>query len=121
MDIRPIKNETEYEGMLNAIEGLMDAKAGSPEGDLLDVLTLLVGHYEQEHHAIEAPDPVEFLKNTLEFRGLGQNALAIVLGSRSRASEILNRRRPLTLDQIRKITSAWQVPSDSLIGHYDVH
>ena len=120
MDIRPLQNEADYEAMLSRVDGLMNAEPGTREGDELEVLTMLIERYEQKHHSIEAPDPVEFLKNTMEFRGIGQNGLALVLGSRSRASEILNRRRPLTLDQIRKITSAWQVPSDALIGQYEV-
>ncbi len=120
MEIRPLHNEVDYEAVLNRVEGLMSAEPSTAEGDELEVLTMLVERYEQRHHAIEAPDPVEFLKNTMEFRGIGQNGLALVLRSRSRASEILNRRRPLTLDQIRKITSAWQVPSDALIGQYEV-
>jgi len=120
MEIRPLHNEVDYEAVLNRVEGLMSAEPSTAEGDELEVLTMLVERYEQRHHAIEAPDPVEFLKNTMEFRGIGQNGLALVLRSRSRASEILNRQRPLTLDQIRKITSAWQVPSDALIGQYEV-
>ncbi len=120
MEIQPLRNKTDYEAALNRVEGLMSAEPGTTQGDELELLTMLVERYEQRHHAIEAPDPVEFLKNTMEFRGIGQNSLALVLKSRSRASEILNRRRPLTLDQIRKIASAWQVPSDALIGQYEV-
>jgi HTH-type transcriptional regulator/antitoxin HigA len=118
MNIRLIHNEADYDIALSRAEGLMNAGLGTPEGDELDVLTLLIENYEQKHHAIEAPDPIEFLKNTMEFRGMGQNSLASILSSRSRASEILNRRRPLTLDQIRKISDAWQVPADPLIQKY---
>ena len=120
MNIRPVHNEADYDAALGRIDHLMDAEPGTPDGDELELLAMLVERYEQKHHAIEAPDPVEFLKNIMDFKGVGQNGLAAVLSSRSRASEILNRRRPLTLDQIRKITGAWQVPADPLIGEYEV-
>ena len=120
MNIRPVHNESDYKSALRRIDCLMNAEPGTPGGDELDLLTTLVEHYEQKHHQIEAPDPVEFLKNIMEFRGIGQNSLAAVLCSRSRASEILNRRRPLTLDQIRKISTAWQVPADALIREYEL-
>lgn len=120
MEIRPVRTEADHRAALARIGELMGAQANSTEGDELDVLATLVEAYEQKHFAIEAPDPVEFLKNVMEFLGLEQNELAAVLRSRSRASEILNRRRPLTLDQIRRISSAWRVPADSLINEYDV-
>ena len=120
MEIRPIRTEADHHAALARIGELMGAEANSPEGDELDILATLVEAYEQKHFAIEAPDPVEFLKNVMEFLGLEQNELASVLRSRSRASEILNRRRPLTLDQIRRISSAWQVPTDPLINEYEV-
>ena len=120
MEIRPIRTEADHHAALARIGELMGAKVNSPEGDELDILATLVEAYEQKHFAIEAPDPVEFLKNVMEFLGLEQNELASVLRSRSRASEILNRRRPLTLDQIRRISSAWQVPTDPLINEYEV-
>lgn len=120
MEIRPIRTEADHRAALARIGELMGAEANSPEGDELDVLATLVEAYEQKHFAIEAPDPVEFLKNVMEFLGLEQSELAAVLRSRSRASEILNRRRPMTLDQIRRISSAWRVPADSLINEYKV-
>ena len=120
MEIRPIKSEADYEAMLARISALMDAEAGSPEGDELDVLVTLVEAYEQANYSIDAPDPVEFIKNVMEFRGVNQTGLAAVLQSRSRASEILNKQRPLTLANIRRITAAWRIPADPLIGEYDI-
>ena len=120
MDIKPIRTEADYEVALGRVEALMDAEHGSPEGDELDVLVTLIEAYEQERHAIGAPDPVEFIKNAMEFMGVGQAGLAEVLNSRSRASEILNRRRPLTLEHIRKIAFRLHLPADPLIGKYDV-
>ena len=120
INISPIHTDADYDATLNRINALMDAVYGTPEGDELDILTTLVEAYERNHFPIGAPDPVEFIKNIMEFLGIGQNGLAEVLSSRSRASEILNRRRPLTLDQIRRITDHWHVPSDPLISKYDV-
>jgi antitoxin component HigA of HigAB toxin-antitoxin module len=120
MDIAPIRNETDYRAALKRIDKLMDAGYGSREGDELDVLVTLVESYEQKRCAIEVPDPVEFIKNAMELKGMDQSALATLLGSRSRASEILNRKRPLTLAHIRKIATAWRVPSDPLVREYEV-
>jgi len=120
INISPIHTDADYDATLNRINDLMDAVYGTPEGDELDILTTLVEAYERTHFSISAPDPVEFIKNIMEFMGIGQNGLAEVLNSRSRASEILNRRRTLTLDQIRRITDHWHVPSDPLISKYDV-
>lgn len=120
MNIKPIKTEADYTAALKRIETLMDANPGTPLGDELDILVTLVQAYEQKHHPIEAPDPVEFIKSVMEFRELDQARFAKVLNSRSRASEILHRRRQLTLNQIRQITAAWQVPADPLIREYDL-
>ena len=96
----------------------MDAKPGAPEGDELDILSTLVEAYEEKHYPIESPDPIEFIKNVMEFQGVDQSGFARILNSRPRASEILNRRRQLTLNQIRQITVAWKVPADPLIKEY---
>lgn len=120
MDIKPIRNQVDYQATLARIEALMNAELNTLEGDELDVLTTLVEAYEQKQFPIEAPDPIEFLKNAMEFMGVEQSGLAELLNSRSRASEILNRRRPMTLDQIRRITSKWQVPADPLIAEYEL-
>lgn len=120
MEIRPIRTEADYEAALRRIEGLMNAEVDTPEGDELDVLATLVEAYEERHYPIDAPDPVEFIKNVMEFRGIEQSGLATVLDSRPRASEILNKRRPLTLDQIRRIAAAWQLPTDPLVGKYEL-
>lgn len=120
IEVKPIRTESEYATALQRIDLLMDAEPGTPQGDELDVLVTLVESYEKKHQAIGDPDPVEYLKNTMEFFGIGQSELAEVLNSRSRASEILNRKRPLTLDQIRRITSRWQIPADPLIAEYEL-
>jgi HTH-type transcriptional regulator/antitoxin HigA len=120
MDIKPIRTDADYKVTMSRIDALLDAEFGSQEGDELDVLSMLVDAWEQNHFAIAEPDPVEFIKNVMEFMGTGQGELATVLDSRPRASEILNRRRPLTLGNIRKITAAWHVPADALIGEYEL-
>ncbi len=120
MNIKPIKTEADYNTALKRIEALMDASPGTSRGDELDILVTLVEAYEEKHHPIEAPDPVEFIKSVMEFRELDQARFAKVLNSRSRASEILHRRRQLTLNQIRQITAAWQVPADPLIREYEL-
>jgi len=118
MNIKPIHSEADYVESLTRIEALMDAKPGTPEGDELDILATLVEAYEEKYFPIEAPDPVEFIKNVMEFLGVDQAGFARILNSRPRASEILNRRRQLTLNQIRQITVAWKVPADPLIKEY---
>ena len=118
MNVLPIKNVSDYEVALERINELMDAERGTPEGDELEVLALVVDAYEETHYPIDGPDPIDFLKDVMEFQGHAQKDLARLLKSRPRASEILNRQRPLTLSMIRLISQAWQVPTKPLIREY---
>ncbi len=118
MNIKPIRNDEDYEAALHRIESLMDAKLNTPEGDELDILSTLVDDYESKLYPINAPDPIEYIKNVLEFRGEKQSDLSNILKSKSRASEIIKRRRSITLTQIRKIVSAWDIPADPLVKEY---
>lgn len=120
MDIKPIKTDADYEAMLAEIERLWGSEAGSPDGDRLDVLATLVEAYEDKRWPIEAPDPVEAIKFRMEQDGLGQADLAKLLGSASRASEVLNRRRHLTLNMIWQLCAAWNIPAESLIRPYEL-
>ncbi len=120
MDISPIRTNADYRAAMARIDDLMDAEHGSREGDELDVLATLVEVYEQKYFPIESPDPIEFIKNAMELKGLDQTGLAEILDSRSRASEILNKKRALTLSQIRKIAMEWHVPADPLIREYEL-
>jgi HTH-type transcriptional regulator/antitoxin HigA len=120
MNIKPIHSEDDYVESLARIDALMDAKPGTPQGDELEILATLVEAYEESRYPVEAPDPVEFIKNVMEFLGLDQAEFGRLLQSRPRASEILNRRRQLTLNQIRQITTAWKVPADPLIREYEL-
>lgn len=118
MDIRPIRTEADYEAALEEIETLFGAVSGTPEGDRLDVLTTLVAAYEDQHHPIEAPDPVEAIKYYMESRGLTRHDLEPYIGSRARVAEVLNRRRPLSLEMIRRLHVQLGIPADVLIRPY---
>jgi HTH-type transcriptional regulator/antitoxin HigA len=118
MDIRPIRTEADYQAALRKIEGLMDAEAGSPEGDRLDVLATLVSAYEANRFPIESPDPIEAIKFRMEQRGLSRPDLERVLGGRNRVSEVLARRRALTLRMIRNLSKALDIPTDILVREY---
>ncbi len=113
--IKPIKTEADYEAALTEIAQLMEAEAGSAEGDQLEVLVTLVEAYEARHWRIDPPDPVDALLVRLEEGRLTRRELEQLLGSRSRVSEILHRKRPLTLTMIRRLHSQLGLPAESLI------
>ena len=114
-DIKPIRNEADYEATLVEIERLMEAKPGTRAGDRLDILVTLVEAYEEKHWQIDPPDPIEAIKLRMAQRGLTHQDLARVLGSKSRVSEVLNRKRPLTLAMIQRLHKEWGIPAESLI------
>jgi len=115
MEINPIKNEKDYDRALEDVAALMDAKKDTPAGDRLDVLVTLVEAYEQKRWRIDPPDPIDAIAFRMEQRGLTRRDLEKVLGSRSRVSEILNRRRPLTLEMMRRLHAKWGIPAESLL------
>ncbi len=116
MAILPIRTSSDHDAALARIEALWDAQPGTPEHDELEVLSVLVSAYEDQHWPILPPNPVDAIKFHMEQSGLRQKDLAGVIGSTSRASEVLNRRRPLTVEMIKAIHSAWSVPLEALIG-----
>jgi HTH-type transcriptional regulator/antitoxin HigA len=117
MDIRPIRTDEDNAAALRRIEALWGAEAGTPEGDELDILLALVERYEEARWPTpKADSPAAFLRGFLELTGRTQGELAVLLGSKSRASELLSGKRDLTLDQIRRLHGQWGVPSDCLIG-----
>jgi HTH-type transcriptional regulator/antitoxin HigA len=118
MEICPIKTEDDYVSALAEIERLFDAAPNTPEGDRLDVLVILVEAYEQEHYSIPAPDPIEAIKYHMESRGLTRRDLEPYLGSRARVAEVLNRKRPLSLEMIRRLHSGLGIPADVLVQPY---
>lgn len=115
MTIKPIKTERDYRKALKQIEKLWDAKPHTPKGDLLEVIVTLVEAYEQKHYRIEPPDAIEAIKFRMEQLGLKQSDLARYLGGRSRVSEILNRKRKLTVDMMRSLRKHLDVPAESLL------
>jgi len=121
MDIRPIRTESDYDATLAEIALLLDAQHGTPDGDRLDVLTTLVEAYEARHHPVPPPDPVEAILYHLESRGLTRRDLEPMIGSRARVSEVLNRRRPLTLTMIRRLCDGLGMSADVLIRADSVH
>jgi HTH-type transcriptional regulator/antitoxin HigA len=118
MKLKPIKTEQDYQQALERLEKIFDAKPGTPKGDELEVLSILIEKYEEEEFPIDLPDPIEAIKFRMEQLGLKQKDLASVIGLKSRSSEILNRKRKLSLNLIRKISLKLQIPTDVLIQDY---
>jgi HTH-type transcriptional regulator/antitoxin HigA len=118
MNIKPIKTENDYNQALERLEIIFDAQSGSPEADELEILSILIDQYENEHFAINLPDPIEAIKFRMEQMGYNQTDLAKIVGLKSRASEILNRKRKLTLEMIRNLNEKLHIPTDVLIQYY---
>lgn len=116
--LRPIRNEEDYETALEEIEELWDSPAGTAEADRLDILVMLVEAYEAEHYPIPEPDPIALILHVMEARGLTRRDMEPYLGSRARVSEVLNRRRPLSLEMIRKLQRGLGLPADVLVQPY---
>ena len=116
MEIHPIRNDDDHVAALREIEKLWGAAAGTEDGDKLDILATLVEKYEDGRWPnIDISDPIDLLNFAIDELGHSQAELADLLGSRSRASELLNRRRPLTVEMIHKISEAWKIPADLLV------
>ncbi|HYK57715.1 MAG TPA: helix-turn-helix domain-containing protein [Flavisolibacter sp.] len=118
MTVKPIKTKKDYSQAMERMEVLFDAKKGTPEGDELEVLSILIEKYEDEHFSIGLPDPIEAIKFRMEQLGYNQVDLAKVVGLKSRASEILNKKRKLSLDMIRRLHDKLHIPTDVLIQPY---
>lgn len=118
MDIKPIRTDKDYKRALKRLEIIFDSKPGSYEGDELEILGILIDQYENEHFPIELPDPIEAIKFRMEQMGFNQSDLADIIGSKSRASEILNRKRKLSLEMIRQLHDRLHIPTDVLIQTY---
>ena len=115
MDVTPIKTKRDYERALREIEGLMDAKRGTPAGDRLDVLVTLVEAWGAKHYPMDLPDPVEAIRYHMESQGLEPKDLVPYIGSRNRVYEVLNRKRPLTLKMVWRLHTGLGIPAESLI------
>ena len=120
MRLKPIRNDHEYEDAVRELERLWDAEPGTEDHDRLEVVATLVDQYENTRWPTGVPDPVEAIRFCMDQAGRTQNDLADILGSRSRASEVLHRRRKLTLPMIRKLTREWHIPAECLIEEYEL-
>mgnify|MGYP000914882610 CR=1 FL=1 len=120
MNIKPIKTETDYLKALNRLEKIFDAAIATPESDEADVLGLMIDEYEKKHYAIDTPDPIEAIKIRMEEMHLKQVDLVNEIGGKSRVSEILNRKRRLTVEMIRKLTTKLNLSAGLLINDYQL-
>jgi HTH-type transcriptional regulator/antitoxin HigA len=118
MEIKPIKTKTDYNLALERLDLLFDAKKDSVEGDELEVLGILIDQYENENFPIGFPDPIEAIKFRMEQMGYNQKDLTEIIGLKSRASEILHKKRKLSLEMIRQLHERLNIPTDVLIQSY---
>lgn len=118
MNIKPIKTEADYTNALARLEEIFDAKVGSADGDELEILGYLIEKYEDEQYPIGPADPIEAIKFRMDQMGMKQKDLAEIIGYKSRVSEILKRKRKLTLEMIRKLHTTLQIPTETLIQEY---
>jgi HTH-type transcriptional regulator/antitoxin HigA len=121
MDVRPLHDEQDYDWAIGEVSRYFEAEPspGTPDGDRFEVLSSLIKEYEDHHFATTRGDPVDVLRFAIESMGRSQAELAALIG-RNRASEILNRIRPLTLEMIRTISREWSIPIDALTAHYEL-
>jgi len=120
MKLKPIKSESDYQKALKSLEVLFDARIGTTESDEADVLSLIIDDYEKRYYPIESPDPIEAIKIRMEEMQLKQIDLVNEIGGKSRVSEILNRKRKLTVEMIRKLTIRLNLSPGLLIGDYQL-
>jgi len=120
MNIKLIKTEADYQLALKRLEAIFDAKIGTPESDEADILGLMVDEYEKKHYHIEAPDPIEAIKIRMEEMQLKQVDLADAIGGKNRVSEVLNRKRKLTVEMIRNLTKRLNLSPGLLIHDYKI-
>jgi len=118
MEIKVIKTEDDYNSALKRLEEIFDAPVNSPDGDEAELLTVLIEKYEEEHYPIESPDPIEAIRFRMKQMNMKKKDLAEVLGYKSRVSEILSRKRKLSLKMIRQLHKKLRIPYDSLLTEY---
>jgi HTH-type transcriptional regulator / antitoxin HigA len=119
-DLQPIRDQSTYRAALTEIERLFDVSPGTPEFDRLEILLTLVEAYEDKHEPILPPEPIEAILYYMESRGLTRRDLEPAIGSRARVAEILNRKRPLTLEMIRRLHEQLGIPAQTLIQPYSL-
>lgn len=120
MNLKPIRSELDYRDALKRLEVIFDAAIGTQDSDEADLLGLMIDEYEKKHYPIEAPDPIEAIKIRMEEMQLKQVDLVNEIGGKSRVSEILNRKRKLTIEMIRKLTTRLNLSPGLLIGDYQL-
>ena len=120
MKIKPIKSEQDYEEALERLEVIFDASPNTQEGDEADILSLLIDTYENQNYPIEAPDPIEAIKIRMEEMNLKQKDLVGIMGGKSRVSEILNKKKRLTVDMIRELESILHISASVLVTNYQL-
>lgn len=118
MSLKPIKTEKDYRNALEHLEVIFDASIDTKEGDEAEILSLLIENYENEHYPIEAPDPIEAIKIRMEELNLRQKDLVGIIGGKSRVSEVLNRKKRLTVDMIRELERILQISASVLVNNY---
>ena len=118
MELKPIKTEDDYQKALRRLEVIFNAPANTKEGDEAEILSILIDNYENEFYPIEAPDPIEAIKIRMEELNLQQKDLVGVIGGKSRVSEILSKKKRLTLGMIRKLEGLLQIPASVLVSNY---
>ena len=118
VEVRPIRSEADYEAALGEIAMIIQSRPGTPDGDRLDVLSTLVEAYEAEHHAIDAPDPIALVEFVMEQRGMSRADLGEFIGERGRVSEVLSKKRALSLPMIRKLNAGLGLPASVLVKPY---
>ena len=118
MNIKPIRNEADYQKALERLEIIFDTKRGTDEGDELEILAIVIDNYENENFPIGMPDPISAINFRMEQMGLKQKDLVDMIGFKSRVSEIMNKKRKLTLEMIRKLNTKLNIPTEVLIQDY---
>lgn len=114
-DVKPIRTEADYNAAMGEVAALWGAPGGTPKGDRLDVLATLIDAYEAKYHAMDSPDPVEAIKFRMEQQGMTRKDLEGIIGTRTRIAEVLNRKRGLSIDMIRRLHDRLGIPADVLI------
>jgi len=120
MDLKPIKNEIDYRNALKRLEIIFDAPTDTKEGDEAEILSLMIESYENEHYPIESPDPIEAIKIRMEELNMRQKDLVGIIGGKSRVSEILNRKKKLTVEMIRELEQILQISASVLVNNYQL-
>ena len=120
MNVKPIKSDKDYRNALERLEVIFDAPIDTKEGDEAEILSLLIENYENEHYPIDAPDPIEAIKIRMEELNMRQKDLVGIIGGKSRVSEILNRKKRLTVDMIRELERILQISASVLVNNYQL-